>query len=131
MLDKSIFVLNIYSKIIFPGGAAPDPPISSLREPRRATRARQDADDTVKSLQEDDKYIDLHMKCDCPHTHRGCGASAPHPLCVCAPSHTFIHISMYFSSLYKLFSLKSAPCGAREAMKWGVWGSPPGNMILE
>ena len=56
---------------------------------------------------------------------------APPPPHVCGgarsapPLYIFIHISMYFSSLYKLFSLKSAPCGAREAMKWGGLGQPP------
>ena len=61
------------------GGVTPTPQC-------QATRALGcDADDTVKSLQEDEKYIDLHMKCEGTHTHRGgrrrFSAAAP-PMCV-------------------------------------------------
>ncbi len=48
-----------------------------------------------------------------------------------------IRLWVYLSSSCKLFTVSSAsaerawPCGAREAMKWGGLGQPPGNMILE
>ena len=54
--------------------------------------------------------------CDGAHTHRGCGADAPHPLCVWVPSH-FICKSMYLSSSCKLFTVSSASCRARVALR--------------
>ena len=62
------------------------------------------ADDTVKSLQEDDKYIDLHMKCDGTHTHIGgrCGSAAP--LCVCR-HHTRSYANPYICHLLVSFLL--------------------------
>ena len=93
--------------------------------------ARQDADDTVKGLKEAHRYIDLHMnvlkeaRFARLHTHGG--FAPPPPPCVWIPLY-FIHISMYFSSLYKLFSLKSAPGGSlkKSDEMGGSGAAPPG-----
>ena len=50
--------LNIYSKIIFPGGLPQTPHFIALR-------ALQGADFKEKSLYKDEAYMDICMKLDC------------------------------------------------------------------
>ena len=59
-----VLLLNIYSKIIFPGGLPQTPHFI-------ASRAPQGADFKEKSLYKDEKYMDICMNvCDGAHTHR-------------------------------------------------------------